>query len=106
MKKFQESARGNYKQAVNQLKDSGCKISRGAMYRDHKRFIEENESAIQEAKREQKVLQMKKHYLRKGWTFPPKQHPHATIVHLINGYYGKEVCKHTPKDELEEKLNV
>jgi hypothetical protein len=91
-------------QDLNALKGSGIKISRGEMYKQGRRFMDENSSLFNEANTERRVLGMKKFYTRKGWNWPPKKHPIVTTVHLINSYYGKEVCKHTPKDELENKL--
>jgi hypothetical protein len=93
-------------ESLNQLKSEGVKVSRKVMAEGGKRYYQMNESAIQEGAREIRVLNMKRFYNKRGWSFPPKSHPIATTVHLINGYYGKDVVKHTPKDSLEKKLGV
>jgi len=89
-------------QTVEVLKSQGVKISRGNIYALGKRHVQENASAISEGQQEQSLLRMKSFYKRKGWLWPPKKHPVVTIVHLINKYYGKDVCIHTPKDAMEK----
>jgi hypothetical protein len=84
------------------IKSSGCKISRTAINDGMRRFIKENESLLTEAQRERSVLRMKTFYTKRGWIFPPKKHKHKTVCDLINGYYGKELVKHTPKDAIEK----
>ena len=96
----------NITQSIEVLKSSGVKISRQELFNQGKRHYEENESALIEAQREGKVLRMKKYYRHKGWSFPPTHHHIVSTAHLLNVYYGKEVCKHTPKDDLEKKLEV
>ena len=84
------------------IKSQGCKISRKAINDGMRRFVKENESLLAEAQRERSVLKMKTFYTRKGWLFPPKTHRYKTVCDLINGYYGKELVKHTPPDEIEK----
>ena len=91
-------------QSLNMLKSGGITVSRRNLRGLANRAYKENESLIAEAEREQTVLRMKRHYEYKGWTFPPKTMVNATSVHLINEYYGKEVCKHTPEDKMETTL--
>ena len=93
-------------ETTNELKESGVKVSRGVIAQGHRRYYEKNESVIQEGAREQRVLKMKRFYTRRKWQWPPKRHHIATVVHMINGYYGKEVTKHTPKDSFEDRLGV
>jgi hypothetical protein len=84
------------------IKSSGCKISRKAINDGMRRFVKENESLLAEAQRERSVLKMKTFYTRKGWEFPPKVHKYKTVCDLINGYYGKELVKHIPEDDIEK----
>ena len=93
-------------QDIEVLKSQGIKISRTEIFKAGQRFIKENTEVLAEARKEKIVLNMKRFFERKGWRFPPKKHPIVSVVHLINEYYGKEVCKHVPKDELEKKLNI
>lgn len=87
---------------ANSLKSDGVKISRGNILKGHRNFLKHNQEALSEGYREQKVLKMKRYYKKRGWDFPPKSHKIKTICDLINGYYEKEVTKHTPRDELEK----
>jgi hypothetical protein len=90
------------RQFTEVMKSSGCKISRKAINDGMRRFVKENESLLAEAQRESSVLRMKGFYKKRGWEFPPKVHRYKTVCDLINGYYGKELVKHTPKDEIEK----
>lgn len=89
-------------ESSNKLKSSGVGISHSNIFKLGRRNSEENGLMMAEADREQKFLRVKKHFMKKGWNFPPKSHPYVSIVHLINSYYGKEVCIHTPQDDLEK----
>jgi len=93
-------------QQSNMVKSSGVKIARKHIINDNARFRKENESQLHEAFVENKVLKMKRFYKRRRWDWPPKTHHIATVVHMINGYYGKELVEHTPKDELEQKMKL
>ena len=93
-------------QQANMLKHSGIKISRSSMMRGQANFQKHNQEALAEAYRETKVLNMKRYFTKNKWSWPPKKHHILTICHLINGYYEKDICKHTPKDALEKKLNL
>jgi len=92
--------------SVNKIKSTGVGISHKEIIKDGLRAYKENASEIALAEREQSVLRMKSYYRKRGWSFPPKTMASVTNVHLINEYYGKEVCVHTPKDKLEKKLKV
>lgn len=96
MKKFRRQIG---REETELLKNSGIKISRSAIAAGQHRFFKENESLLEEARRETAVLRMKRFYEIKKWRWPPQKHPNVTIVHLINGYYGKEVCTHIPKND-------
>lgn len=89
---------------IEVIKSSGVKISRKEIIRGGSRFVEENQNQLNEAERERRVLNMKKYFKRRGWEFPPKTHHIVTIVHMLNGYYGKEICQHLPKDKLEKAV--
>lgn len=107
MSKFDaRTKRERQNSAVEQLKSSGVAISRRNIRQLNARFARENQSLLSEASREREVLRMKAFYTRKKWQWPPRQHWILTTVHLINGYYGKELVKHVPKDELETKLGL
>lgn len=89
---------------VNKLKSTGVGISHRNIIKDGLRATQENQSELALAEREQTVLRMKSYFKRRGWTFPPRGMASATMVHLINEYYGKEVCVHDPKDKLEKQI--
>ena len=90
---------------VEELKSSGVKVSRANLWRDHRRYLEENRELITEGQREMRVLNMKRFYKKRGWKFPPKSHKDVSICHLLNVYYEKDVCKHIPQDELEKVVD-
>ena len=93
-------------QGIEIIKSQGVSISRWNIKKlDHRAYIE-NASVIAEGARERAVLRMKSFYKRRGWAWPPKTMRNVTSVHLINGYYGKELVKHDPKDELEKKVSA
>lgn len=94
------------KENIEILKSQGLGISRSVIQEQDRIFYKENESAITEGAREMKVLNMKKFFVRKGWTWPPRKHKEVTICHMINTYYGKDIVKHTPEDNLEKILKV
>ena len=91
-------------QSFNLIKSTGVTVSRRNLWKLGNRAYVENQDLIIEAEKEQTVLRLKRFYERKGWAFPPKTMNKATTVHLINEYYGKEVCKHTPLDKMEATL--
>lgn len=89
---------------IEVMKSQGTSISRSVMKGHDIKFYKENESVISECQREMRVLRMKRHFLKKNWAWPPRQHHIASICHLINVYYGKELVKHVPKDNLEKLI--
>ena len=76
----------------NILKSSGIACSRKELNKMGRRFICENASVLSDAHTEIKVLNMKRFYKRKGWSFPP-QKANSTLANMINGYYGKELVE-------------
>lgn len=92
-------------QGIELIKSQGVSISRGNIKKLDRRAYVENASVMAEGARERAVLRMKSFYKRKGWSWPPKTMRSVTNVHLINGYYGKELVKHNPEDELEKKVS-
>lgn len=104
MRKEKEKAWNNTVQVTKQVR-ANHNVAFRKIVKDHHKFLDENQSVLSEAAREQKVLRMKRGFLRRGWQWPPKTHRHVTVVHLINNYYGEEVCKHLPQDELERKVD-
>jgi len=102
MKQKTRKIRKKLQKQVEIIKETGVKIDRKHIYGDYMRYTKENQSALKEAQDEMKVLRMKKFFKFKGWNFPPETHKATTVVHLLNNYYGKEVCRHEPKDELEK----
>jgi len=100
----QEKKREAIQYSVEVVKSSGVKISRKNIFKDSLRFFKENDLVLSEAHREAKVLSMKRYFLKRNWTWPPKTHKNATTVHMINIYYGKVICKHVPQDDLEKLI--
>lgn len=78
--------------AIESLKSSGVKCSRKELFNQGMRFYNENKDVLNEGKVEMHILNMKRFYKRKGWSFPPRK-ANSTLASMINGYYGKELVE-------------
>lgn len=79
-------------QATNAVKNTGVKISKKNIIRDHYKFLQENAKVLDEARLEQDILAIKRFYKRNKWAFPPKTHIIQKVVDQLNAYYGEGTC--------------
>jgi len=83
---------------IEKMKSSGTTCSRKELYKMGCRFYENNREILDQANKEMKVLNMKRFFTRRGWTFPPKK-AKPWQADLINEYYGKHLVDYSQENE-------